>query len=175
MLCSALLLAGCQSNPAPPPLESTSTSPSPSPSPTAAAPTLPAEAQGTSRAAAKAFVRHYIAAVNHAMTSGDTTGLSELAAPSCSTCQAITDRIEAVYADGGHLEGKGWRILSLSYLAGQQPESPLVAAGIEIAPQTSVASPGATPSKSPESRGHLDFTLNRNPRGWTVMRLEATQ
>jgi hypothetical protein len=156
-------------------MESTSISPTPSPSPTAAAPTLPAEARGTSQAAAKAFVRHYIASVNYAMVSGDIGELVALADPSCSTCGAIAGRIEEAYADGGRLEGGGWRILTLSYLEGERPRSPLVAAGIEISPQTAYASAEATPSQSPETRGHLDFLLDWNRSGWKVMRLEATQ
>jgi hypothetical protein len=171
----ALGLAGCQANPAPPPLESTSTSPTPSPSPTIAAPALPAEAQGTSKAAAKAFVRHWIDVLNYAMNTGDTAELVDLADRSCSTCEAIANRIEDVYAAGGHLEGSGWRILTLSYLEGEHPKSPLVAAGIEIAPQTAFASPEAAPSQSPRSRGHLDFSLGWKPTGWNVLRLEATQ
>jgi hypothetical protein len=171
----ALALAGCQANPAPPPLASASTSPKPSPSPATAAPTLPAEAQGTSKAAAKAFVRHWIDVLNYAMSTGDTAGLVELADRSCSTCEAIADRIEDVYAGGGHLEGTGWRIRTLSYLEGENSKSPLVSAGIEIAPQAAYASAEATPSQSPRSRGHLDFSLDWRPTGWKVLRLEATQ
>jgi hypothetical protein len=170
-----LALGACQANPAPPPLVSTSTSPTPSPSPATAAPTVPAEAQGTSKAAAKAFVRHWIDVLNYAMSTGDTSVLVDLADPACSTCEAIANRIEDVYAEGGHLEGTGWRIRTLSYLEREHSKSPLVAARIEIASQTAYASAEAAPSQSPRSRGHLDFSLDRRPTGWKVLRLEATQ
>ncbi len=69
---SAAVLAGCQSNPKPPPLDdAAASSPPPTASTTKPAPTLPAEAKGTSEAAAKAFVRHYIALINYAMATGD--------------------------------------------------------------------------------------------------------
>ena len=71
-------LAGCQGNPEPAPLPSPTTSPSPSPSPSVASapPVLPNEARGTSAASARAFVRHYVDLVNHAMATGDVEGLS---------------------------------------------------------------------------------------------------
>ena len=169
-----MLSTGCQSNPKPPPLESaSSSSATPTPSPTEAAPTLPAEAKGTSEAAAKAFVRHYVDSVNYAMRTGVTTDLDRLAAPSCSTCRAIVDRIDEVYGEDGRLEGEGWTIISLRRVGGGKGIT-LVAAGIEIAPQTVFAS-GRTPSESPRSRGNLDLSLSHTDAGWLIQRLEATQ
>lgn len=109
-----LVAAGCQSNPKPPPLEtaSKSTSPSPSASPTEAAPTLPPEAMGTSEAAAKAFVRHWVEVLNYAGPAGDTEALRRLSAPDCAACTAIAKFIEEVKGAGGDIQGEGWTVRS---------------------------------------------------------------
>ena len=149
--------------------------PSVSPSPTPTAPTLPAEARGTSTASAKAFVRHYVAAVNFAMVSGDTSALTDLSLPSCSTCQAIATRIEEVYGQGGRLSGEGWAITTLRLVHRADKRNMLVAAGIEISPQVMYLSPSASPSHSARSRGNLDFWLASTSGEWLVKNLEATQ
>jgi hypothetical protein len=177
----ALTLVGaCQANPEPAPFagpESTGPAPTaatpPSASPTPTPPELPPAATGTGRAAAKAFVRHYIDLVNHAMATGDVDGLAGIAASSCATCDAIRRRIVEIY-DQGHAEGDGWRIKALTYVPTGSSRTALVAAAIEIAPQT-VFSPGAAPSHSAASRGNLDFRLRASSDGWTIARLEATQ
>lgn len=171
----AVVLSGCQANPEPPPIDTASSSPSPSPSPTDAAPTLPAEAQGTSEKAAKAFVRHYIDLVNFAMRTGDTSELASLSNEECSTCRAIVARIEEVYENGGRLEGHGWRVRTLTYLATGGKRTALVAAGIRISPQMAYVASDSAASHSPASRGNLDFSLSRTPSGWQVTGLEATQ
>lgn len=180
LLALALVLAttglvGCQSNPVPPPLDAASASPSPTSSPSESAPTMPAAAKGTTEAAAKAFVRHYVASVNFAMRTGDTRGLSGLAAVGCATCGAIVNRIDEVYGSGGHLQGDGWKVVTLTYIKPGGRDTALVAAGIEIAPQTAHLSSTDAPSHSPSSRGNLDFFLRNAASGWRVHRLEATQ
>jgi hypothetical protein len=171
------LASGCQSNPEPPPLQSASSSPPPSPtaSASAAAPTLPAKAKGTSEAAAKAFVRHYIETVNYAMRTGETAYLSRLARPGCTTCNAIVARIDEVYDAGGRLEGRGWSVLSLTFHPPGPQADVLVAVGVNIAPQITYADKRASPSHSAMSRGNLDFRLSTNARAWIVKSLEATQ
>lgn len=176
-----LVLAGtstaCQSNPEPPPIEAApaTSEPSPSPTPSDAPPTMPAAAKGRSEAAAKAFVRHYVDAVNFAMRTGNTEPLAALRDASCTTCKAIEDRVDEVYGAGGRLEGNGWSIRSLTYVKNAGTGRTLVAAGIDIAPQVTFEQSGASPSHSPQSRGNLDFRLIMTPAGWRVSALEATQ
>lgn len=168
-------LSGCNSNPEPPPLESASAAPSATPTPSAVPPELPAEAKGASKAAAKAFVRHYVEVVNYSMTTGDTQPLRNLHRDRCSTCEAIENRISDVYRQGGRLEGDGWSIQSLEHIPSPRRSTTVIAAGISIAPQTTIETSEAPPSTSPASRGHLDFTLAHTSSGWVVVRLEATQ
>ncbi|WP_225915221.1 DUF6318 family protein [Nocardioides jiangsuensis] len=175
---AGLVLAGCTSNPEPSPLPEPSESvgsPSPSSSPTVAAPSLPPEAKGTTEASAKAFVGHYVEAVNFGMQTGDTSALARLASDDCKTCDAIEQRIEEVYESGGRLAGAGWSIQSVNSLSTGDIRQPLLAVSIDIAAQTMYADSTSPPSQSPASQGNLDFHLRRSDQTWQVHRLEATQ
>jgi hypothetical protein len=170
----ALALGACQANPAPPPLVSTSTSPTPSPSPATAAPTLPAEAQGTSKAAAKAFVRHWIDVLNYAAKSGDTRTLCDLSDSRCIACAGAIDSIEEVYSAGGSMGGTGWSVLELKYQPLQPRHAPVLAVGLNIAPQRVIPSPGAEPTRYKGGARTMSFFLERQQGAWVVVQLERT-
>lgn len=179
LLAAALLLgagavAGCQSNPKPPPLDSTakSISPSPTPSPTQAAPTLPADAKGTSKAAAKAFVRHYISLVNHAATTGDTAALRAASDPRCASCNAVIERVESVYSAGGSIAGDGWRVVSLTAVPAQPPQRPRLDVGLIMSPQKVVARKGARETGFKGGRLPATFSLAWQGRQWRVLHWE---
>jgi hypothetical protein len=174
---AAVVLAGCQGSAEPPPLEESAASetPSPSESPVTSAPTLPAEAEGTSPEAAEAFVRHYVELVNYAMATGDTAPLAEQSHETCNTCTAIQNRVNEVYTAGGQLDGDGWTVRTVTHVPSGNIEALLVAVGIDIAPQSAYETDDAPPSKSPPGRGNLDFHLTHSPSGWKVARLDATQ
>jgi hypothetical protein len=171
MLCGALLLAGCQSNPAPPPLESTSTSPSPSPSPTAA-PTLPAEAQGTSRAAAKAFVRHYFETLNHAMNTGEVKQFRLLSTDDCESCAAIAGNIETTYAAGGEISSRGWVLRSVTVVPGQPSGAPILDLGLVMTRERVVERAGAQARTFEGGKQPMTIHLVRQDNQWRVSQLD---
>jgi hypothetical protein len=168
----ALVLVGCQANPAPPPLESTSTSPTASPTPTAAAPTLPVEAQGTSKAAAKAFVRHYIALINHAVATGETTSLLEASDPECSSCEAVIERVDNVYSAGGSIRSEGWRVMSIRPVPGVPRTQPQFDVGVSMSPQRVVEHQGAEVTIYEGGKLPATFTLVRPGSEWLVLAWE---
>lgn len=163
----AVVLSGCQANPEPPPIDTASSSPSPSPSPTDAAPTLPAEAQGTSEKAAKAFVRHYIDLVNFAMRTGDVHALSTLSDPGCTSCAEVIRNIEGLYADGGHLEGEGWEVRTTKVFPLADPRSYAVQASILVHPQTRVIGPG-NDERFDGGKKAMTFSVRPAGDGWLV-------
>jgi hypothetical protein len=170
----ALALAGCQANPTPPPLASTSTSPTPSPSPAIAAPTLPAEAQGTSKAAAKAFVRHWIDVLNYSAESGDTNTLRELSDSRCAACAGAIQSIDEVYSAGGAMHGDGWSVLDLKYQPLQPRHEPVVAVGLRIAPQRVIPASGKESRRFKGGARTMSFYLKRQRGAWVVVQLERT-
>ena len=171
-LALAATLSGCQSNPEPPPLERAATSPSPAPSPALAAPTLPPEARGTSEAAAKAFVRHYVAAVNYAMTTGDIEPLRTAGDARCRSCNAVMQRIESVYERGGFIDTDGWRIASIRAVPMQPRRHPTFDLGLVLSPQRVIEHRSARPKQF--EGGRLPATLSLDWRGsaWVVANWE---
>jgi hypothetical protein len=167
-------LVGCQSNPEPPPIEAASSSPSPSPSPTEAPPTLPAEANGTSEAAAKAFVRHYINVLNYAGPAGDADAVRDLSDESCAACSAIADFIQEVEEDGGAIEGDGWRVQGLRVVSATRAET-------VVDVETLVAEQRVRTSRDAKERTFTGgnrlktFWLAFDGSTWTVTRLDQPQ
>ena len=98
-LCAAALAVvlgmtatGCsQDSASPAPLEPTTTTPSSTPtaSPTGPPP-MPAEARGTSRKAAVAFVRHWVDTLNYSADTLDSAPLKKLSSPECDACNAAS-------------------------------------------------------------------------------------
>jgi hypothetical protein len=168
------LVTGCQSNPAPPPMASTSTAPSLSPTPTPAAPTMPPEAKGTSKAAAKAFVRHWIDVLNYAGATGDVAELEQLSLSSCESCSGIVKRIVDTYSDGGRIDGAGWSVLVIEAVPGQARRRPVLQVGVRLSPQTVWAGEGQERHHYRGGKQPMLFRLARKS-GWRVRQLEKVE
>jgi hypothetical protein len=174
LACSAALV-GCQANPEPAPLPSESpsaTAPSEAGSPSPAPPTMPAEARGTSEKSAKAFVRFYIDALNFATATGDTHVAREFSDHTCNSCDAMLDKIEEVYREGGFFRGRGWAVTNIKYQPLQPRERPVLSVGIQLAPQEMVEVKGEDPKHFTGGPNHLTFHLSRTQSGWRVEKLD---
>ena len=172
---AALLVAsGCTSDeaPEPAPLPTESASPSDTGSPSPTAPTLPAEAEGTSPAAAKAFARHYVKVVNFASATGKIAELDDLSKTSCRSCTALIERIESVYAAGGSFEGDGWMVRSVRHQPFQPRNAPVLSVSIRISPQVMIEESGAAPVSFPGGRDQLTLRLTWKGNDWKVRDLE---
>ena len=176
VLATLAVLSGCDSNPSPAPLPSESPSPSSSsPSPTATPPTLPAAAKGTSEASAKAFVRHWVATLNYAGETGDTTTLRLASDKDCTSCQGVISKIDDVYSADGYFKGDGWSIATMKYQPLQPPKRPVLTVGVNIASQTVVERAGAEPTGFDGGKRSMTFRLAFSDRDWRVMQLDQPQ
>ena len=171
-----LLVAGCQSNPEPAPLPSPTPSPTPSssPSPTVAAPTLPPEARGTSTASAKAFVRHYVALVNHAVASGNSDELARASASDCRSCAAVIMKLNSVYEAGGNIRSDGWKIRSLNVVPGRPTNKPALDVGLHLSPQVVIEKKGAKKRSFEGGRLPATFYLVVSHGTWVVREWERS-
>ena len=174
--CAVLLVlggvAGCTSDAEPSPLPSPTSSPSPSQSSTAAAPSLPPEAEGTSPAAAKAFVRHWIDTLNYAGASGEVEHLRALSHNRCVSCTAVIEAISKVYSAGGHYEGAGWAVEAIKYQPLQPRLEPVLVVGVDIAPQTVLEREGRQPERFEGGNRSMTFRLARVGSQWVVKQLD---
>ncbi|HSE10292.1 MAG TPA: DUF6318 family protein [Nocardioidaceae bacterium] len=171
---AAVLLAGCQSNPEPPPFESASdaATPTATASPADAAPTLPPEAKGTSEASAKAFVRHYFDTLNYAMNSGQTKHLRSLATRECESCGAISNNIDRTYEVGGHIKSRGWLLQSIALVPRQSSERPILDLGVLMTAEEVTSESGAEPELFTGGRQPMTIYLVRLGGQWRVARLD---
>jgi hypothetical protein len=171
----AVALGACQANPAPPPLASTSTSPTPSPSPATAAPTLPAEAQGTSKAAAKAFVRHWIDVLNYAGSAGDPNAIRQISDDACTACTAIADYIEQVNLGGGQIDGEGWAVLEVKVVSLDPGKIATIDVVTSVNVQEVRASAQSEVQRFEGGRRLKTFSLTASDGTWVVTRLDQPQ
>lgn len=175
-----MLLAGCQDNPEPPPLESTAPSAEPSPTdepsdgaPTVEVPTLPPKAEGTSPAAAKAFVRHWVDVLNYAGPAGDGPAIGRISDPQCGGCMAIRDFIDEVEGSGGEILGEGWQVNQLRVVTRDSESGQIVIdATVTVRPQEVRPSAGATPQRFGGGERLKTFWLEGRDNAWTVVRLD---
>lgn len=165
----ALSLAGCGAEnpkPAPAPTKSASASSSPSGE---VAPRLPAEARGTSEAAAKAFVRHYLATFSYAARTGRVDELRSLGGASCESCSGVINRIADTYSAGGHADGRGYEARSMRVASAPSPKDQVVVTlNIYSFQQVIYANPNAKPRHVPAVLTKARFELSRSATGWSV-------
>jgi hypothetical protein len=100
-----------------PPGPSSSATVSPSPTATPSGLAIPAEAQGTDAASAKAFVRFWFEVFSSAMNTGDPAFVMELSTKECVSCKAIRRNIRRTYVDGRSVRAEGWSPTSIRKLA----------------------------------------------------------
>jgi hypothetical protein len=171
-----MLVGACQANPEPSPFAGPeSTAPvatPPSASPTATPPELPRAATGTDRAAAKAFVRHWVEVLNYAGPATDGDPLRELSARSCAACHAIADFLDDVEAAGGAIEGRGWRIKKIKVISARPGEPVVLDVLTRVHPQTVTTAAGRPPETFGGGKRLKTFWVDREGGAWQVTRLD---
>ena len=174
LLLATTALAGCRSNPEPPPLDTSSKATSPSPSPTDTPPPMPAAARGTSEASAKAFVRHWVDVLNYAGPRGDDQAIRRLSSDGCDACSAIADFIAQVDASGGSIRGQGWTLLRV-HIVSIARASAVVDARTLVHKQRVQMGPGATPRNFRGGIRLKTFWLSAQGTRWQVVRLDQPE
>jgi hypothetical protein len=166
--------AGCASNPEPEPLPETATSPSATgtPSPSAVAPTLPARAKGTSKASAKAFVRHFFSTFNYAVQTGSTGPLRDLGTSECESCDVLAGNIDAIHQSGGSIRTRGWEVTSISLAPRTDDSTAVLNLGIMQHPERVRSAKGAQPKNYAGGRQPMTIYLTIVKGEWRVMRLD---
>jgi len=148
LLAPTLVLGGCSDDPVPkiaPPRDSPAVSGEPSPSDSAKDPV--------------ATVKAWVDARNGALAAGDTSEVEDLSAADCRTCRGLIDPIKKIYADGGHFETTGWRIVKAKQREHQQVMT--VDAGVSIAGGVTVPEEGGAPNRYPPEHHIVVFKVKR--------------
>jgi len=168
LVATGLLLSGCGGDsPEPKPLPKESKS-SPSASPSATPPEMPVAAKKKTRAGAIAFVRHYVAVLNYATFSGQTSAARALDGGKCSSCKRMLASIDSVYEKGGRVEGGAWKPTPVSDIPHPGGSGWTVDAKISYGPQVVYATADAEPKKYTGGGRLVSFILESSGGAWEV-------
>jgi hypothetical protein len=172
-----LVTGGCDGDPdeaGPTPETESSTTAGPTDPPTPdepIEPTLPAEAEGSSPQAAKAFVGYFIELFNFARETGTTETFLD-ATQHCAGCRAYARLYERQYQAGGSNKTKGWAATNISL----QRESARTVALVSIHsyPLIYTKTADSEPEDFAAENYSVRLTLVQNSNGWKIAEFEGT-
>ncbi len=171
----ALALGACSAdNPAPKPLASST--PTASPTATASAtpsgpPPLPAAARGTSRAAAVAFVRHWIDTLNYSAATLDTRALAAMSSTDCESCQSVIQNLGKLRRSGGSMTGFNWRLIE-PQVVDPTRRAMKVQGALQSTPHRVRSKAGARPTRFAGTSSFLTFSLVQSDGRWRVAQID---
>ncbi|WP_346385012.1 DUF6318 family protein [Nocardioides sp.] len=156
-----LLVAGCSSDDPTPRISPTNSVA------TTASSSAPTTSPTASSRSPEQTVRAWVKARNAALQDGDTTAVDALAATGCEACQNSTDPIRQVYADGGHFETDGWRLVA-SRIKSASSGRATVATAIKYSAGRTVQEAGAQPVTYGVERHIVMFKLVTVSGDWRI-------
>jgi hypothetical protein len=159
-----LLVAGCSDDPEP----RFEQSPAPSPTESTSEATAPEAWEVKSEKGAVAFAKHWIDVFNEAQRTGGTAPLQAISGPGCGSCDGFVEMLDDLYANGGHLESQGWRVLQSVPAPGMPARRPEVTMRIVRTPQRIYESDGSKPESFSGGRATYSARLEWNARGWQM-------
>ena len=138
-------------------------------SPNAATPVLPEAAKANTEAGAKAFVHYWAEVLNHALTTGDTSLLKTLSAPTCHTCAAVAKVLDSTYASGGYFQGGEWSLADMTTARDMTwPHGRVLSATVTVAPETTKSSSAAPVKRFAQKRIPWVFAVVRSQGVWQI-------
>lgn len=168
LLCLPLLLTGCS--------EDKESEPEANPPVTSAAATTPSDSPTVeprgeqSEAGIRAFIEHWAELISAASVTGDTEQLDAMAQDGCRSCNAVSDYLRDLYADGGRLETTEYRVLQVGQLpAGASLRNPMVATTIRK-PREVVFRHGKR-TVIPTARQAYQFDLVWSGKNWRIAQM----
>ncbi|GHJ58656.1 hypothetical protein NOK12_11740 [Nocardioides sp. OK12] len=171
---AVLALAGCGDDPEPQVADPTATpSSSSSPSESAAAEKEPWEKE--SEEGVIAFAEQWISWFDQSKQTGDTEALAAASSSECTTCQNYIALTKDIYSDGGFIESKGWRVLSVSTPADDASPTTRVSMRIAQSPQRLKRSADAKTEQFAGGESTYTAQVRWVEDGWTMMSLDIVE
>jgi hypothetical protein len=169
-----VLATACSEDPpTPAPVEaapSTSASPSATPSPSGA-PAMPAEAKGTSRKAAVAFVHHVIDVLNYSAANLDSASVRRISTKSCVPCRSLRNYLQMLRSRGDSVHGGAWKPVEtlVPRTSGRTRQIHVV---VDYGKQVVRRSDNSARSRSKAGRTLYTFSLEPAATGWLLNNLQ---
>ncbi|NUR08053.1 MAG: hypothetical protein HOQ22_13955 [Nocardioidaceae bacterium] len=133
---------------------------------------IPAYAAANTEKGAQNFARYWVDVLNKATVTGDTKKLESLQKDSCEGCKVFTDRLNAIYQAGGHVETKGFNVKTLLTDSSIPKPGAGVSATLTATPQTVVEKKGAKPTKRPGGDVRVRLIMVRENDHWVMDRID---
>jgi hypothetical protein len=170
LIVTALLSAvlGCEDEPEPDIADPPQSSTAPSPTETESSPTTSPTPEALTP---EETVRAWFAAFTVAMQTGDVTGVSQMSAGDCASCQRLIKKVVDLYAKGGSLTTKGWKPEAIAAQPGSADDPPVLIAQVTQARQVLLDADGEQVDVTPETVVAMRLTLSMS-EAWVVNRLE---
>lgn len=134
---------------------------------------IPAYATSNDEKGAQGFARYWIDTLNAATTSGDTAKLKTLQKPSCETCTDFAEKLDKLYAAGGHIETEGFTVKSLVSEAGVPSPGAGVSATLTATEQKVYAKKGAAPQTNKAVDVRFRLIMIRDSDHWLMDRIDV--
>jgi len=141
-----------------PPTTPVATTPAPNPTPTP--PPQPALSRQDTPAGAESFARYWLATLDYATASGDTSILRRLA--DCAGCNALADGIDQLHKDGGKTRGGEIRVTKAATASHVAGKAALVDLTYSRAARVVESASGTKESVPPEDNVRLLLTMSRS-------------
>jgi hypothetical protein len=115
---------------------------------------------------------HYVALINYATRTGETTELEQLAGRRCESCATIVENIREIYSAGGSIESRGWRLTAVSLVPQQPSHQPILDLGVVESPETVTQSADGPVKRFKGGKQPMTMYLRRTADQWRVERLD---
>ncbi len=98
---------------------------------------------GADQHGAEQFAGYWIATLNKATVTGNTTKLKALSADTCTRCAEMAKQLKDIYGAGGHVETNGWQVQTMVPEAGLPEGTAGMKIVVNVTPQQVYPSKGA--------------------------------
>ena len=133
---------------------------------------IPAYAAANTPQGAQGFARYWITTLNKATVDGKTAKLRTLQKTSCTTCTDFAKQLDTIYAKGGHVDTKGFKVKKILNDSSVPPPGAGVSVVLTATPQTIVASKGATARHLKGGDLRLRLIMVRVKSHWVMDRID---
>lgn len=168
--------AACTHDPDPSPTltgQPTSTAPTATPRTTPPPPPLPSTAQADSPAGAESFARYYMALLDYAYQTGNTSPVRGVAR--CKGCDAVADGIDSWYRQGGHYEGGHFTVKQTSTIRYASGRESTVSLTYLRSTRELVSATGTHETVQGEDDLKLALSIRRVANRWTITNIQPIQ
>ncbi|MBA2443730.1 MAG: hypothetical protein H0V49_00130 [Nocardioidaceae bacterium] len=129
---------------------------------------LPEAAKEHSQAGARAFVKHYIEALNYSFQSNDPRSLRSISSDDCTVCAELIAAVQKLRKTGGEQRGGLWTASKVSFVPTQPANAPIALVTVELAEGLFKTGRNAPAQEIRAQRINQEYRLSWGGRVWEL-------